>query len=198
VAGAYPRGMTDPASPRRSPPDAVGIRHGRESDLPALTELYNHYIRTTAITFDVEPYTVETRRGWFAGFRPSGRHQIFVADDAGRVVGFACTRPFRDKAAYATTVETSVYLEPAARGAGLGRRLYAALFTGLIGVDVHRAVAGVTLPNDASVALHERVGFRRVGVFHEVGRKLGRYWDVLWMERALGATEELHAGGEEG
>jgi phosphinothricin acetyltransferase len=195
---AYPRGMADPASPPRSLRDPVDIRRGREDDLAELTELYNHYVRTTAITFDVEPYTVDARRAWFAGFRPGGRHQLFVADDAGRVVGFACTRPFRDKAAYATTVETSVYLEPAARGARLGRRLYAALFAALAGVDVHRAVAGITLPNDASVALHERIGFRRVGIFHEVGRKLDRYWDVLWMERALGPSGGPHSGGTEG
>lgn len=165
--------------------DGVRIRRGREDDLAGLTELYNHYIRATPITFDLEPYTPETRRPWLASFAASGRHQLFVAEQAARVLGFACSRPFRDKAAYDTTAETSVYLAPQAVGQGLGRALYERLFAELAGADLHRLVAGITLPNDASVALHTRMGFERVGIFAEVGRKHGRYWDVLWMERAL-------------
>jgi phosphinothricin acetyltransferase len=161
------------------------IRRGEAADLPALTELYNHYVRETAITFDVEPYTPETRRPWFEGFAAHGRHQIWVAEQDGRVVGYACTHRFRPKAAYDTTAETSVYLEPAAVGRGLGRRLYERLFESLAGADLHRLVAGVTLPNPASVALHERLGFTSSGILREVGRKFDRYWDVLWMERAF-------------
>jgi phosphinothricin acetyltransferase len=161
------------------------IRRGREGDLAALTTLYNHYIEQTAITFDLEPFTVETRRSWLAPFRDDGRHQLFVAEAEERVVGFACTREFRVKRAYDTTVETTIYLAPGATSRGLGTALYERLFAALAGEDVHRAVAGVTLPNDASVALHRRFGFRDVGVFHEVGRKHGRWWDVLWMEKDL-------------
>jgi phosphinothricin acetyltransferase len=161
------------------------IRRGADRDLDALTELYNHYVRETPVTFDVELYTPETRRPWLAGFAATGRHQLFVAEHAGRVVGYACTRPFRYKAAYDTTVETSVYLAPGAEGHGLGGRLYERLLGSLTGADVHRIVAGITLPNPASIALHERTGFSRVGVLREVGRKFGRYWDVLWMERGL-------------
>jgi phosphinothricin acetyltransferase len=162
------------------------VRRGRESDLPALTAIYNHYVRTTAITFDLEPYTEEMRRAWLHGFAESGRYQLFVAERAGAVVGYAGTRRFRDKAAYDTTLETSVYLAPEACGQRLGGALYERLFAALAGVDAHRLIAGITLPNPASVALHERFGFTPVGVMREVGRKLGRYWDVLWMERALG------------
>ncbi len=162
------------------------IRDGQESDLPGLVELYNHYVRTTAFTFDVEPYTVETRRPWFAKFAPTGRHRLLVATEDGRLVGYVCSGPFQAKAAYETSVETSVYLRPGATGQGLGRALYAALFSALRGEDVHRAYAGITQPNPASVSLHERLGFVLVARFGEVGRKFGQYRDVFWYERALG------------
>jgi phosphinothricin acetyltransferase len=84
-------------------------------------------------------------------------------------------------------VETSVYLAPDAVGRGAGTRLYEKLFKALEGEDVHRAYAGIALPNPASVGLHERFGFKRAGHFTEQGRKFGRYWDVAWYEKALGA-----------
>jgi phosphinothricin acetyltransferase len=82
-------------------------------------------------------------------------------------------------------VETSIYLAPGATGRGLGTRLYSALFAALEGEDIHRAYAGVTLPNDASLRIHERFGFRQVGVYEEVGRKFGTYYDVAWLEKRL-------------
>jgi phosphinothricin acetyltransferase len=112
-------------------------------------------------------------------------YRLLVAVEGDDVVGYATSGPFRAKPAYATSVETSVYLRPDATGRGLGLLLYRALFEALAGEDVHRAYAGVALPNDASRALHEQLGFREVGTFVEVGRKLGRYWDVCWFERAL-------------
>jgi phosphinothricin acetyltransferase len=165
--------------------DDALIRPGREADAPGLTDLYNHYVRETPITFDLELFSVEQRRAWLRGFAPAGRHRLLVAERGGSVVGFACSHRFRDKAAYDTSVETTVYLAPGAVGAGLGTRLYAALFAALAGEDVHRALAGVTLPNPASLALHRRFGFEPVGVFHQVGYKFGRYWDVQWLERPL-------------
>jgi phosphinothricin acetyltransferase len=159
------------------------IRRGREADLPALTALYNHYIRETAITFDLEPYTALARRPWFDAYAESGRYQLFVAEEAGQAVGWACTRMFRERRAYETSAETSVYLAPDVHRRGLGTQLYTRLFEALAGEDVHRFIAGITLPNEASIALHARFGFERVGVMREVGRKFGRYWDVLWMEK---------------
>jgi phosphinothricin acetyltransferase len=159
------------------------IRRGGEGDLPAIVEIINHYIASTAITFDVEPYTVETRRPWLEQFGASGRHQIFVAERAGQVLGWACSGPFRAKAAYETTAEASVYTAPGEGGQGLGTRLYERLFDALRGEDLNRLVAGITLPNEASVRLHRRLGFEPVGVFTANGRKLGRYWDVAWYQR---------------
>jgi phosphinothricin acetyltransferase len=163
----------------------LAIRAGSEADLPALVELYNHYIRTSAFTFDVEPYTLEARRPWFAKFEPSGRNRLLVAVVDDELQGYVCTGPFQAKAAYETSIETSIYLRPGATRQGLGRQLYAALFAALQGADVHRAYAGITQPNPASVALHERVGFSLVARFGEVGRKFGQYRDVFWYERAL-------------
>jgi phosphinothricin acetyltransferase len=163
----------------------VHIRLPRAEDLEALTELYNHYVESTPITFDIGRFTPEQRRDWFDHYAPSGRHRLLVAEAAGRVVGYATSSPFRAKAAYDPSVETTIYLAPEQVGRGVGSRLYGALFESLAGEDVHRAYAGVTLPNPASLALHRRFGFRSLGVYQEVGRKFGRYWSVEWLEKAL-------------
>jgi phosphinothricin acetyltransferase len=165
--------------------DEVAVRPGRPEDVAALTDLYNHYVVTTAITFDIEPFTVEARTDWFSHYRPDGPHRLYVAAAGDTAVGYATSSPFRQKAAYATTVETSVYCHPDWTGRGIGSALYEALFAGLGDEDLRRACAGITLPNDASVALHHRFGFHDVGVHTEVGRKHGRFWDVLMMERPL-------------
>ena len=102
-------------------------------------------------------------------------------------VGFASSSRFRPKPAYETSVETSVYLAPDSVGRGAGTRLYEGLFKALEGEDVHRAYAGIALPNPASIGLHERFGFKRVAHFTEQGRKFGRYWDVAWYEKQIGA-----------
>ena len=117
--------------------------------------------------------------------RGGGPHRLFVASTPQRVVGFACSTRFRDRPAYATSVETSVYVDPQAQRRGVGRQLYEALFAALAGEDLHRAYAVLALPNDASVALHHKCGFRDLAVLSEAGRKFGRYWDILWMERHL-------------
>ena len=162
------------------------IRPALIADLPALTDIYNHYVVNTPITFDLRPFAPEERRPWFDEHETSGRHRLIVAaDDSGAIVGYATTSRWRPKAAYDTTVESSVYCRAESVGRGCGTELYAALFAALAGEDVHRIVAGVVLPNPASIRLHERFGFRPVGVFPGVGRKFDRYWDVAWFERPL-------------
>jgi phosphinothricin acetyltransferase len=161
------------------------IRAAAPRDLWALTEIYNHYVIHTAITFDLEPQTLDQRRAWFEAHHDRGRHRLLVAEDAaGAVIGYASTSRWRPKAAYDTTVESSVYCRPDAVGRGIGRALYTALFDAMASEPVHRIVAGAALPNPASVALHLRCGFRQVGLFTAVGFKFGRYWDVAWFERA--------------
>jgi phosphinothricin acetyltransferase len=161
------------------------IRPAELRDVPALVDVYNHYIATTAITFDIEPVTVESRTEWFRHYAPTGRHRLLVGYDGRALLGYASTSPFAVKAAYETSVEVSVYLAPDQTRRGLGTALYEALFASVAGEDIHRAYAGITLPNEASVALHLRFGFSDVGVYREVGRKFGRYHDVLRMQREL-------------
>ncbi len=160
------------------------IRAAVRGDLPRLTEIYNYYVVNTPVTFDVEPYMVERREAWFAQFGETGRYRLIVAEENGVVMGYAGTTRFRPKAAYETTVETTIYCAQEAVGKGMGRRLYAELFAMLKGEDIHRFVAGYALPNAATEALHRRFGFKVVGVFRENGRKFGKYWDVCWVERA--------------
>jgi phosphinothricin acetyltransferase len=159
------------------------VRSASASDLPALTDIYNYYIANSTITFDLAPFTTDRRRAWFDAHATSGRHRLLVAEDEGTVVGYATSSAWRPKAAYDTTVESSVYCRADAVGRGVGSLLYGALFEALAAEDVHRAVAGIALPNPASIALHKRFGFREVGVFTQVGRKFGNYWDVAWFER---------------
>jgi len=154
-------------------------------DLPRLTEIYNHYVVHSPATFDLEPKTVAQRAEWFAQFAQTGRYRLVVAEEAGLVVGYTGTTRFRVKPAYDRTVETTIYCAPESVGRGIGAQLYAALFDALAQEDVHRIVAGFVPPNPASEKLHQRFGFKTVGVFTEQGYKFGRYWDVCWMERAL-------------
>src|ERR1700746_1952058 len=163
----------------------VCIRLGRRSDLPRLTEIYNHYVLNTPVTFDLEPKSVDSRISWFEQFASTGRYRLFVAEENGIVLGYAGTTHFRPKAAYDTTVETTIYCCPGMTSKGLGSRLYSTLFAAISGEDIRRIVAGYTLPNAASGALHERFGFKLVGVFSESGRKSGKHWDVAWTERPL-------------
>ena len=160
------------------------VRPAADRDLPALTAIYNHYVVTTAVTFDVTPFQPEERRAWFAE-HAGGRHHLIVAEEEGRILGYASTSRWRPKPAYDTTVESSVYCRADFVRHGIGTLLYRRLFESIAGEDVRQIVAGVALPNPGSIALHERLGFRPVGVFSSVGRKFDRYWDVAWFERPL-------------
>jgi len=168
---------------------ALQIRAATRNDLPRLTEIYNHYVLNTAVTFDIEPYTIERRAVWFEQFGLTGRYRLLVAENGSGVLAYAGTTRFRPKAAYDTTVETTIYCAPDAVQKGAGSALYHELFDALAGEDIHKVVAGYTLPNPASAALHARFGFKPVGVFHENGRKFERYWDVAWLERTLILSE---------
>lgn len=163
----------------------LNVRAGAEADLPALTEIYNHYVVNTAITFDVRPFTPEERRPWLVDHARDPRYRLVVAEDGRGLAGYATTSRWRPKAAYDTTVESTVYCRADATGKGIGVLLYRSLFEAIESADVEQIVAGVGLPNAASVALHERLGFRRVGVFTSVGRKFDRFWDVAWYQRPV-------------
>ena len=161
------------------------VRPGRVADLPSLTRIYNHYVTTSGATFDVEEQTLDQRREWFDHHAATGPHRLLVSEVAGEVVGWASSGRLRTRPAYDLSVETSVYLDPPATGRGIGVLLAAALLDELAGEDLHRAFALVAVPNDASEAVHRRLGYTHVGTWSEAGRKLGRWWDVRWYERPL-------------
>jgi phosphinothricin acetyltransferase len=167
----------------------IAVRAARRDDLPRLTEIYNHFVLTTPVTFDVEAYTVERRVPWFEQFATTGRYRLVVATNGPMIVGYASTTRFRPKPAYETTVESTVYCAPDYAGRGIGAQLYGSLFDAIAGEDIHRIVAGYVLPNPASARLHERFGFTPVGIFTANGRKFGRYWDVAWVERNARPTK---------
>ncbi|HEV2141341.1 MAG TPA: GNAT family N-acetyltransferase [Candidatus Dormibacteraeota bacterium] len=164
----------------------VHVRPATVDDLDAINDIYNHYVVETHITFDDEPMPMEARREWFSHYGAGGRHRVLVAAEGETVIGFASSSRFRPKPGYLTSVETSIYLAPDATGRGAGGKLYAELFKAIESEDLHRAYAGIALPNPASIALHEKFGFNRVALFSEQGRKFGRYWDVAWYEKPLG------------
>lgn len=166
----------------------VTVRPAEVKDLRQLNDLYNRYVLETHFTFDIEPMTLEARREWFGHYSSTGRHRVVVGVSDGSVIGYACSSRWRPKPAYETSVETSIYVAPDAVGRGIGTRLYEELFKQLGGEDVHRALAGIALPNQSSIALHERFGFKRVAHFTEQGRKFDRYWDVGWYEKAMGGS----------
>ncbi|MDX1517585.1 MAG: GNAT family N-acetyltransferase [Woeseiaceae bacterium] len=167
--------------------DLPEIRAARGEDLPALVDIYNHYVLHTPITFHTTAFAVDDRREWFASFSADGPHRLLVADVDGMVCGYASSSVFKPREAYDRSVETTIYLHPDTTGRGIGRALYGALIDQLLAyAGAHRAYGGIALPNPASVALHESLGFALVGTYREVGYKFDRYWDVAWYEKDLG------------
>jgi len=161
------------------------VRPAGAGDLARINAIYNHYVLHSHATFEIEPVTMAEREDWASHYADSGRYRLLVVGDDD-VLGFATSSPYHLRAAYETSVELSVYVDPDATGRGLGARLYGTLIPLLEREDLHRAYGGVSLPNASSVALHERFGFREAARYSEQGRKFGRYWDVVWLERPLG------------
>ncbi|WP_107102675.1 GNAT family N-acetyltransferase [Streptomyces phaeochromogenes] len=165
--------------------DGLVVRTGRKDDLPELVRIYNHYVTHSIITFDTQPVTVESRLQWFERFSDTGPHRLFVATTGYRVLGCASSSPYRTHPAFDQTVELGVYVDPDARAAGIGSALYRTLIETLRSQPVHVALAGIALPNDASVALHRKFGFTDVGTFAEYATKNGGYISSVWMQLRL-------------
>ncbi len=160
------------------------IRAVSPDDAAALAAIYRPIVEQTTISFELEAPSEVEMRSRMAKLAP--RYPWLVAVDRGSAAGYAYASPHRTRAAYASSVDVSVYVADAARRKGVGRALYAALFTDLAKTAAfHRAFAGIALPNDASVALHKRFDFEPIGIYHEVGRKFGRWIDVAWWQRSI-------------
>jgi phosphinothricin acetyltransferase len=149
--------------------------------------IYGPYVRTTAISFEDHPPSAGQLARRIERFQRS--HRWLVAEDGDEVVGYAYGCPHRERAAYRWAAEVSVYVDRERHRRGCGRALYRELLPQLAARGFHTALAGVTLPNDASVALHESLGFSSVGVYRRIGYKLGRWWDVGWWQLQLHETD---------
>ncbi len=163
------------------------IRAATTDDAAACAAIYAPYVIDTAISFETDPPTEAEMAERIVTAARS--HAWLVLEDveaSGRVVGYAYAGPFRSRPAYRWTCETSIYLEAGRRRTGGGRALYEALLTRLAERGYRTAVAGMTLPNEASVALHRAMGFEPVGTFRRVGRKYGQWHDVAFAQRSIG------------
>ena len=164
------------------------IRDATEHDVKACAEIYGHYVVNTAATFETEvPDASEMARRISAA---QATHAWIVLEADGQVIGYAYGQSFKSRSAYRWSCEVSVYLEPGSRGVGGGRQLYEALLARLAERGYRTAVAGMTLPNEASVGLHRAMGFEPVGIYRSIGWKLGSWHDVAWMQRSLSADAD--------
>ena len=145
--------------------------------------IFNYTAANSIANFGTRPVSVADRRDWFGQFSPVGCHRLFVARRGSRVLGYASSQPYREHEGFRETVEVSIALDIASRGQGVGTALYRVLLECLAGEPVHVALAGIVLPNDASVALHRKLGFTEVGTFREYAVKNGQYLSSVWMER---------------
>lgn len=163
---------------------AVVIRDVTPSDAVTIAAIYNHFVTDTIVTFEETVVTVEEMARRIEGVRSASLPWI-VAEEAGRVVGYAYASKWRERSGYRFSTESTVYLAPGAGGRGLGTRLYDALLPMLRALGVHAVMGGIALPNDASVALHEKAGMRKVAHFEAVGFKFDRWIDVGYWQRIL-------------
>lgn len=165
--------------------DQFNVRSATEADVPAILEVYNHYIANSISTFDVEPQTLDEKLAWFR-LSIAPPYCVVVAGGDGDVLGFASLGPFRSKAAYRHTAENSVYVRPERQANGVGKALLTRTVK-VAGTNGLRAIiARIAGDNPGSVALHERCGFRHVGIEREVGYKFERWIDVVVMQLILG------------
>ena len=160
------------------------IRSATAQDCEAITRIYNHYVAHTIVTFEEQPVPVDDMTRRVDEVRAAGLPWL-VAEEDGRVLGYAYAGRWKARSGYRFAVEISVYLDPAATGRGLGTTLYEALFPLLREKKIHAIVGGIALENPASVALHEKFGMRKIAHFREIGFKFDRWIDVAYWELTL-------------
>ncbi len=168
--------MSETAAPR--------IRDASAADAAAIAAIYNHYVLNSSITFEEEAVAVDEMVARIAEIQGLGLPWLVVEVD-GALRGYAYASKWKGRCAYRFSVETTVYLATDATSRGLGSQLYAALFERLRTAGMHAAIGGVALPNDASIALHEKMGMRKVAQFEQVGFKFKRWIDVGYWQRIL-------------
>ncbi len=161
----------------------VEIRAATPADAAATAAIYNGEVTGSTVTFDLVTRTIEEQAQWLDA--RSGALEVIVADIAGEIAGFASLSAYRDRPAYRTTVEDSIYVHRDHRGAGVGRALLAEIVDVAVARGFHSVMARIVGGHDASIRLHRSVGFELVGVEREVGRKFGTWLDVVVMQKLL-------------
>jgi L-amino acid N-acyltransferase YncA len=167
-----------------SPEVLVAVRSAAPGDAEAVARIYNHYVADTIVTFEEEPVKAPEIARRMGDVRAAELPWL-VAERAGSVVGYAYATPWRPRRGYRFSTEITVYVAPGQEGRGIGSLLYGDLLAALEERDVHAAMGGIALPNDASVALHEKFGFKKVAHFEQAGFKFDRWIDVGYWQRIL-------------
>jgi L-amino acid N-acyltransferase YncA len=161
----------------------VIIRDATAADAEVCAAIYAPYVLQTSVSFEIEPPTPEQMAARIASASAKHAWMVLVVD--GQVVGYAYAHPFAERAAYRWCCEVSIYLERERHRSGGGRRLYEALLARLADRGYRRAMAGMTMPNDASAGFHQALGFEPVGVYRRVGWKHGAWHDVAWVQKTI-------------
>ncbi len=159
------------------------LRPATENDLPAIGAILNHYIQHTTARFDTELWEADRLAAWFAG--RGDRHPVIVAEQDGRVLGYAALNPYDRQCAYDDTAELSAYLLPDETGRGLGRRLIEAVLEQGRQAGVYNVLSRISAESEASLRLHEKLAFETIGTFREAGQKFGRRIDVVFLQKRL-------------
>lgn len=158
----------------------MNIRSVNPEDAAQIAEIYNYYIQNTHQTFETEPLSADEMRERINETRE--KHPYLVAEEDGEILGYAYAAQFKLRQAYAYSAEVSIYVKNDAKQRGIGTKIYEKLFGELAQTNVHALVAGISLPNDASIKFHEKLGFSKVAHFRQIGYKLGRWIDVGYWE----------------
>jgi L-amino acid N-acyltransferase YncA len=166
------------------PSETTTIRPVESSDSNSIVAIYNHYVAKTVITFEEEPIEAGELARRINNIRSASLPWL-VAEQTGQVVGYAYAAPWKTRTAYRFSVEITVYLSPECSRRGVGSMLYGQLFPILRAQGIHSIMAGIALPNDTSVALHEKFDLKKVAHFHQVGFKFNQWVDVGYWQRTL-------------
>lgn len=168
----------------RAPRSPVLVRPARPDDAPEIAAIYNPYVRTSPVTFEEAEVAASEMAGRIAEIQATALPWLCAVRDS-RVLGYAYAARWKGRSAYRYSTETTVYVHPQHGGTGIGSALYRELLATLKTLGMHTAIGGITLPNEASIRLHESLGFRQVARFSEVGFKFDRWIDVGYWQRIL-------------
>ncbi len=168
----------------------IKVQPATEADLAGITAIYNDAILKTTATFDVSPRTDAEQIVWFLEHGP--KHPLMVAEEQGRIIGWASLSAWSGRCAYADTVELSVYVAEDARGHGVGQRLVESVLEAGRSAGLHTAISRIAGESEASCRLHEKLGFKKIGVMREVGRKFGRLIDVHLYQYLFKSNPAFH------